>query len=164
VVCKTAQVPSSSVIGSWTEPIPSCRECRFSGTGLAWGCVLAKATSRAISGVVRSRKMPITLQGLKTIVQDSRVTVKGWAHYKHQTGRLPWLSIAVHFLNWVVMIAGTVFLIWRLEKYHLGQWGVLGALALVGIPYAVFWFWLKNKVKLKQIRDGRRLANLKRPR
>lgn len=129
---------------------------------LAWGCVLAGPRLELFPGVVSSRKMPITLQGLKTIVQDSRVTVRGWAHYKHQTGRLPWLSIAIHFLNWAVMIAGTVFLIWRLEKYHLGQWGFLGVLALVGMPYAVFWFWLKNKVKLKQIRDRRRIANLKR--
>ena len=29
-----------------------------------------------------------------------------------------------------------------------------GVLTAVGLPYAFFWSWLKNKVKLNQIRNG----------
>jgi hypothetical protein len=31
-------------------------------------------------------------------------------------------------------------------------------LTAVGLPYAFFWSWLKNKVKPNLIRNGRRLA------
>src|SRR5260370_6587657 len=97
----------------------------------------------------------------KSIVSDSRATLRSWAAYKHQTGRLPWLSIAVHFLNWVVILSGMVFLIWCGERNHWSRWGFAGVLVLIGLPYAVFWWWLKDKVKLVQIRDGRRLAKTK---
>jgi hypothetical protein len=39
--------------------------------------------------------------------------------------------------------------------------GFAGVLTAVGLPYAFFWSWLKGKVKLNQIRNGRRLARLK---
>ena|SRR6266849_6683610 len=98
---------------------------------------------------------------VKSIVLDSRATVRSWAAYKHQTGRLPWLSIAIHFLNWVVILSGMVFLIWCSGTYHWSRWGFAGVFVLIGLPYAAFWWWLKERVKVNQIRNGRRLAKMK---
>jgi len=105
-----------------------------------------------------------TLYSLRRTVQDGRTTVRGWTHYRHQTGSLPWFSIAIHCLNWALVISGSVFLIVRSDRYQLSRWEFLGVLLLVGVPYSIFWFWLKDKVKVKQIRDGKRLANLRQPR
>jgi hypothetical protein len=95
---------------------------------------------------------------IKSIVVDGRSTIRGWAAYKHQTGSLPWLSIAVHFSNWIVILGGMIFLLWCSDRNHWTRWGFAGVLTAAGLPYAIFWFWLKNKVKLNQIRNGRRLA------
>jgi hypothetical protein len=38
------------------------------------------------------------------------------------------------------------------------QWSFAGVFVLVGLPYAAFWWWVKNRVKLDQIRNGKRLA------
>src|SRR5580704_11212528 len=98
------------------------------------------------------------LPTVKSIVLDGRSTVRGWSAYKHQTGKLPWLSIAVHFFNWVVIIGGMIVLLWCSRRNLWTRWGFAGVLTAVGLPYAFFWSWLKNKVKLNQIRNGRRLA------
>jgi hypothetical protein len=45
----------------------------------------------------------MTPSAIKSIVVDGRSTARGWAAYKDQTGSLPWLSIAVHFSNWIVI-------------------------------------------------------------
>ena len=84
---------------------------------------------------------------LKRIVADGRATVRGWTKYKRQTGRLPWLSIAIHFLNWVVILSGGALLIWWGVREGLSKWEFTGVLLLVGVPYGIFWFWLSNTVK-----------------
>ncbi len=98
---------------------------------------------------------------LKRFVLDGRATVRGWTEYKRQTGRLPWLSIVIHFLNWVVILSGGAFLVWWGVRNGLSRWEFTGVLLLVGVPYGIFWFWLSNSVKLNQIRNGRRLARVK---
>jgi len=90
-------------------------------------------------------------------VQDSRATVRGWTGYKRRTGSLPWLSITVHFANWVAFISGMIFLFWCSERFHWSRWRFLGAFFVVGLPYVIFWTGLKRKVKLNQILTGRRL-------
>jgi hypothetical protein len=95
---------------------------------------------------------------LRNIVLDGGATIRGWAAYKYQTGRLPWFSIAIHLLNWVVIISGFVFLLWCSGEYHWSQWSFAGVFVSVGLPYAAFWWWAKNRVKLNQIRNGKRLA------
>src|ERR1700722_14860542 len=98
---------------------------------------------------------------VRDFASDSRATIRSWAAYKRQTGRLPWLSIAIHFLNWFVIIVGLIFLIWCNQKYHWSQWQFGGVLVGIVLPYAFFWSWIKNKIQLNQIRDARRVARTK---
>jgi hypothetical protein len=100
---------------------------------------------------------------IKKFIWDSRATLRGWAEYRGCTGRLPWPSIVIHFLNWVVILSGAAFLIWWADRNRLSQWKFVGVIALVGLPYGLFWFWLNNRVKLNQIRNARRLAKTKHP-
>lgn len=94
-------------------------------------------------------------------IRDARETLSGWATHKRQTGRWPWSSIAIHSLNWVLVFAGMIVLIWCGEKFHWSQWQFVGILLLVALLYGIFWSWTKNKVKLTQIRRQRRLARAK---
>jgi hypothetical protein len=61
----------------------------------------------------------MSLSTIRNIVQDGRKTVRGWEHYRRQTGRWPWFSIAAHILNWIVMISGMVVLVWCAGEYHI---------------------------------------------
>ena len=85
---------------------------------------------------------------LRSIVRDGRATVSGWSSYRHQTGRWPWFSIAIHTLNWVLMIAGMIFLLWCAGEYHLSRWQFAGFVVLVALPYGILWWWVKDRVKL----------------
>lgn len=98
---------------------------------------------------------------IKLFIQDGRATLRGWAEYKHQTGKLPWVSITVHFSNLVIVLSGIVFLVWCGGKYQWSRWQFVGILVLVGLPYGFLWSSIKGKVKLNQIRNGRRLARMK---
>lgn len=94
-------------------------------------------------------------------VRDSRETLSGWATYKRQTGRLPWSSIAIHSLNWVLVFSGMIVLIWCGGKFRWSQWQFVGIFLMVALLYGIFWSWTKDKVKLTQIRRQRRLARAK---
>jgi len=97
----------------------------------------------------------------KRFILDSRATLRGWAEYKRRTGRLPWLSIVIHFLNWVVVLSGSAFLIWWGERNGFSKSKLAGVLVLVGLPYGIFWSWLSDKVKLNQLRNARRVPKIK---
>jgi hypothetical protein len=99
---------------------------------------------------------------VRSFVLNGRATFRSWVEYKRQTGQLPWLPIAIHFVNWVVVLSGIVLLIWWRVREGLSKSQFAGVLLLIGIPYAFFWLWLSNIVKLNQIRNGRRLAKTKR--
>jgi hypothetical protein len=94
-------------------------------------------------------------------MSDSRATLRGWAEYRRSTGRLPWQSIMIHFLNWVVVLSGMAFLIWWDQRNHWSQWKFVGVMLLVGLPYVFLWSSLNRRVKLNQMRDARRLAKTK---
>src|ERR1700730_3514222 len=57
--------------------------------------ILSRDTGRPDRGD-RLASIPMLPSTVKDIVLDSRATLRGWTAYKHQTGRLPWLSIANH--------------------------------------------------------------------
>jgi hypothetical protein len=95
---------------------------------------------------------------LSSFVRDARQTLKSWGKFKDQTGRWPWLWIAVYALNWVVNIAVIVLAVWLAGRYHLSKWRFAGVLLLFWIPSNLFWWWLKDKVKLNQLEKQRRLA------
>jgi hypothetical protein len=98
------------------------------------------------------------LRTIQNIYTDGRATVSGWAAYKRQTGSLPWSSIGIHFLNWAVILSGMAFLLWCSGRYGWSRWQFAGILVLAAVPYGVLWHWAKNKVKINQVRNGRRLA------
>jgi hypothetical protein len=59
------------------------------------------------------------------------------------------------------MISGMVALVWFAGKYHWSQWQLAGVFLMVIVPYGILWWWVKDRVKLNQIRSGRRLARSK---
>jgi hypothetical protein len=58
------------------------------------------------------------------------------------------------------MIVGIAGLVWLSGRYHWSSWQFLGVFILVGAPYGIFWWRLKDRVKLNQLRNGRRLARM----
>lgn len=102
------------------------------------------------------------IPAVKTMYSEGRSTLHWWASYRRQTGTWPWSSIAVHSMNWVVAMAGGGFLIWWAAEHQLSRWQFLGVLLLVSLPYIILENWAKRAVKLNYLRNGKRLAKLRR--
>jgi hypothetical protein len=90
--------------------------------------------------------------------REGRKTVHWWAFYKRQTGTWPWSSIAIHIINWVVILFGGGFLIWWTAEHHLSRWQSLGIFLLIGLPYGVIENWAKKRIKLSYLRNRKHLA------
>ena len=89
---------------------------------------------------VRPSTLPSTL---KNIVQDGRATVRGWLAYKRHTGRWPLFPIAIHSLNWLLMISGMAALVWCSGAFHWSRAEFTGVHLVVVLSYAVLWWWVK---------------------
>ncbi|MCU1243777.1 MAG: hypothetical protein JWO71_4503 [Candidatus Acidoferrum typicum] len=98
------------------------------------------------------------MSSLRSIYEDARTTLRGWAKYKRQTGKLPWLSIIVHTLHWIVMLSGIGAIVWLSGRFRWTRWQFLGAFFAAGLPYGILSLVIKRRVLLNQIRNGRRLA------
>ena len=61
------------------------------------------------------------LPTFKKMYKDGRKTVHWWAVYKRQAGSWPWVSIAIHFMNWIVILAGFIVLIRLPEFLYHGE-------------------------------------------
>jgi len=96
---------------------------------------------------------------VETLRSHTNPTLREWVTYKRKTGKLPWLSIAIHCLFWVVLWSGILFLVVFCVSHHWSQWQFTGIVVLVGAPYIVFWACVERKVKLREIRSRRRLEN-----
>jgi len=103
------------------------------------------------------REWTPTPSTIKSMYRDCRKTVHWWALYKHQTGTWPWSSIAIHVINWVVILFGGGFLIWWTAEHHLSRWQFLGIFLLIGLPYGVVENWAKRRAKLNHLRNRKRL-------
>lgn len=75
-----------------------------------------------------------------------------------RTGTWPRASIAIHVINWVVILFGGGFLIWWTAEHHLSRWRFLGIFLLIGLPYGVVENWAKRRVKLNHLRNRKRPA------
>jgi len=104
------------------------------------------------------REWTTTPSTIKSVYREGPKTVHWWTLYKHQTGTLPWSSIAIHVINWVVILFGGGFLIWWTTEHHLPRWQFLGIFLLIGLPYGVVENWAKRRVKLNHLRNRKRLA------
>ena|SRR5215467_35235 len=92
------------------------------------------------------------------LYKESRNTFRWWALYKRQTGAWPWSSIAIHSMNWgVILLGGGLLLRWSIER-HLSKWQFFGVFLLVAVPYLVFANWAKNTAKLNHLRNRKRVA------
>jgi len=89
--------------------------------------------------------------------REGRKTVHWWALYKRQTGTWPRFSIAIHVINWVVILFGGGFLIWWTAEHHLSWWQFFG-IFLLALPYGILENWAKRRVKLNHLRNRKRLA------
>jgi hypothetical protein len=98
------------------------------------------------------------MSSIRSIYEDGRTTLRGWAKYKRQTGNPPWLSIIIHSLHWIFMLSGMVVIVWLSGKFRWSRWQFLGAFIAAGLPYGILWSGIKRRVLLNQIRNGRRLA------
>ena len=105
------------------------------------------------------RSMAPAAEGIYT---EGRSTLHWWALHKRRAGTWPWSSIAVHSVNWVVILFGGSFLIWWSVEHHLSRWQFLGIFLLVSLPYGILQNWAKRKVKLNNLQNVKRLAKLRR--
>jgi len=145
-----------------------CPECRAEyrpGFTRCYGCDVDLVQELSESDT-RTRKLKrdwmSMLPTIKNKYRDGRKTVHWWALYERQTGTWPWSSIAIHFMNWVVVLFCGGFLIWWTVEHHLSQWQFLGIFLLVSLPYGILENWAKRKVKLNNLQNGKRLAKLRR--
>jgi hypothetical protein len=103
-----------------------------------------------------------TLPTVRNTYRRGRKTVHWWALYRRQTGSWPWPSIAIHLLNWVVLLLGGGLLIWWGVEHHLSRWKFFGVFLLVSLPYTIIENWAERTAKLNHLRNARRLAKLPR--
>jgi hypothetical protein len=101
------------------------------------------------------REWTTTPSTIKSVYREGRKTVHWWALYKRQTGTWPRSSIVI---NWVVILFGGGFLIWRTAERDLSRWQFLGNFLLLNLPYGVVENWAKRRVKLNHLRNRKRLA------
>ena len=93
-----------------------------------------------------------------TAYKEGRKTVHWWVLYKQRTGSWPWLSIAIHFTHWVVILCGGGILIWWFIEHHVSRWQFLGTFLLVSVPYGIVENWAKRRMKLHCLRNRNRLT------
>jgi hypothetical protein len=113
--------------------------------------------NRVASFIGAALYFPMHLGAAGRFIEDCRATVRGWIGYKHQTGTLPWLSVAAHTANWFAVIAAMIFLFSYADKFHWSGWRLFGVLMLAAIPYGILWYRLKREIKLNQLRTQKRL-------
>jgi|SRR5580704_2684247 hypothetical protein len=123
-------------------------------------CAIARRSERAECGSLRDKVPGFCVPTPRRFVLDRRATIRGWRECDRQTGQLPWLSIGVHFFNWVVIVSGAALQTWRVDRAGGSKAEFTGSILLLGVPYAICWFWLSNTVKRNQIRKGKHLARI----
>jgi hypothetical protein len=99
---------------------------------------------------------------IRRAVDEGGKTLQWWTKYKHQTGTWPWFSIAIHSVNWVVILFGGGLLIWWSVEHHLSRWQFAGILLLAGSPYYFLENWAKRTVKLRLLRNRKRRTGMHR--
>jgi hypothetical protein len=81
--------------------------------------------------------------------------LKAWRQYRHQTGKLPFLSVVVYLLQFPVMLSSIAILVWYSSNHG---WSnnkfVLVALA-PSFALVWFWDWLQRTVQLMEFRRFR---------
>jgi hypothetical protein len=85
-------------------------------------------------------------QQLFDFVNGVRDTFRRWSEYGRRTGRLPWLSIPVHFLNVIVFVSGSIFLFSWEEKHDWSELQRIGAFFLIAMPYVLLWYFVREQV------------------
>ena len=109
--------------------------------------------SKTQSSFLSSLRRDWSRSSLKIMYEEARKTVFWWARYKRQTGRWPWPSIVIHFMNWVVILFGGAFLVWWTGEHHLSRWQFGGILLSIGLPYIAVENWAKRRMKLNLLRN-----------
>ncbi len=105
----------------------------------------------------QKRDSPTVLPGFGGVYKEGRETIRWWKSYRHRTGRWPWLSIVVHFMNWVVIMIGGGFIVWWTVEHHFSRWQFLGVFLVASLPYLILENWAKRKIKLSYLRNERRV-------
>ncbi len=98
--------------------------------------------------------MPIF--GTTQLFKGTAATLKGWREYRRKTGRLPALSIFVHFLDAVILVGGIGYLIWYSVEKHWSK----GLFFLILLPFfLVETFvsaWIERRARFRDLRVMRK--------
>jgi hypothetical protein len=112
------------------------------------------------NSAMQKRTLSSMIPVLPGICAEGRATVRWWSLYKDRTGSWPWASVAIHFMNWLVIVFGMGFLVWWTGEHNLSRWQFLGILLLVSIPYVVVENRIKTAVKLNVLRKRKGVAKI----
>jgi hypothetical protein len=103
---------------------PECRAAYRPGFTRCSDCDvdLVQELSESDTRVRKAKREGTTTPStIKSMYREGRKTVHWWTLYKRQTGTWPWSSIAIHVINWVVILFGGGFLIWWTAEHHLSR-------------------------------------------
>jgi len=140
---------------------PECRAEYRSGFTRCSGCevdLVHEIPEHDDSVAKRKHDWANMFPTFRDIYREGGKTIQWWRLYRHQTGGWPSFSIAIHFMNWVVILIGGGFLIWWTVEHHLSRWQFLGVLLLVSLPYTVLESWAKRRVKLIYLRKQQKAS------
>src|SRR5262249_31572617 len=87
------------------------------------------------------------------IYKEGRSTVRWWRLYKRQTGTWLWASMAIHFMNRVVILIGGGFLIWWAAEHHLSRWQIFGIVLMLLLPYSFLENWAEDAPRLVETEE-----------
>lgn len=93
---------------------------------------------------VRKRKLAAATMfpTFRNMYREGGRTVQWWTSFRHQTGDWPWLSIVVHFMNWVVILI----------------WGRISHLVDRRTPFVALAIRRSSSARVASVRHSRKLG------
>ena|ERR1700680_4027167 len=89
------------------------------------------------------------------ILRGAAATLRKWKEFRDQTGEWPVLSIAASLFEITLFVVGGGFLIWYSQEHHWSKNRFALILITAGLPFALGWGWIQDKIYLGERRRAR---------
>jgi hypothetical protein len=97
----------------------------------------------------------MSIFSIPSIVRDGASTLRKWKQFKQQTGEWPVISIAASVFGITAFVAAGGFLIWYSGEHHWSNSVFALVLIAFGLPFALTWGWIQDKIHLAETRRAR---------